>query len=154
LDRAVRFFRDEVGLEQIAEFQNDGGRGFLLNGGRGTLELFDDAQADAIDRIEVGSRVSGPVRLAFETDDSELLAHKLSRVGGEVIGGPTQTPWGDRNARVVGPDSIQLTLFTPAQGHEPGFQFDTRRLPAAHDDVAPDGSGVRVLLGLERGGVA
>lgn len=32
--------------------------------------------------------------------------------------------------------------------------FDTMRLPAARDAVAPDGSDVRVLLGLKGGGMA
>jgi mannose-6-phosphate isomerase-like protein (cupin superfamily) len=32
--------------------------------------------------------------------------------------------------------------------------FDTKRMPAACDDVAPDGSDVRILLGLEGGGMA
>ena len=32
--------------------------------------------------------------------------------------------------------------------------FDTRQLPGARDDVAPDGSDVRVLLQLARGGMA
>jgi mannose-6-phosphate isomerase-like protein (cupin superfamily) len=34
------------------------------------------------------------------------------------------------------------------------MDFETKRLPAARDDIAPDGSDVRVLLGLERGGMA
>ena len=33
-------------------------------------------------------------------------------------------------------------------------EFATRRLPAQRDVVAPDGSDVRILLGLERGGMA
>jgi len=115
LDRAVRFFRDDVGLQQLAEFHQDGGRGFLLEAGRATLELFDEAQAAAIDEIEVGKRVAGPVRLELQTADSKALAKKLTAAGGEVIGGPVVTPWGDVNARIVGPDSIQLTLFTPAE---------------------------------------
>jgi len=32
--------------------------------------------------------------------------------------------------------------------------FDTKRLPVARDAVAPDGSGVRILLGLKGGGLA
>lgn len=32
--------------------------------------------------------------------------------------------------------------------------FDTKRMPAARDDVAPDGSDVRIMLGLEGGGMA
>jgi mannose-6-phosphate isomerase-like protein (cupin superfamily) len=34
------------------------------------------------------------------------------------------------------------------------MDFDTRRLPVRRDDLAPDGSDVRVLLSLERGGMA
>lgn len=34
------------------------------------------------------------------------------------------------------------------------MEFGTKRLPVARDDVAPDGSDVRVLLGLDRGGMA
>jgi mannose-6-phosphate isomerase-like protein (cupin superfamily) len=34
------------------------------------------------------------------------------------------------------------------------MNFDTKRLPVARDDVAPDGSDVRILLGLELGGMA
>jgi mannose-6-phosphate isomerase-like protein (cupin superfamily) len=32
--------------------------------------------------------------------------------------------------------------------------FDTKRLPVARDTVAPDGSDVRILLGLDAGGIA
>jgi mannose-6-phosphate isomerase-like protein (cupin superfamily) len=35
-----------------------------------------------------------------------------------------------------------------------GQHFDTRLLPGARDDVAPDGSDVRILLQLARGGMA
>jgi mannose-6-phosphate isomerase-like protein (cupin superfamily) len=34
------------------------------------------------------------------------------------------------------------------------MDFDTKRLPVGRDDVAPDTSDVRVLLGLDRGGMA
>jgi methylmalonyl-CoA/ethylmalonyl-CoA epimerase len=64
LDAAVTFFRDTLGLPSLAEFRNDGGRGFLLEAGRATLELFDERQAEAIDAIEVGRRVAaGEARL-------------------------------------------------------------------------------------------
>lgn len=33
-------------------------------------------------------------------------------------------------------------------------EFKTKRLPVARDDVAPDGSDVRILLGLKGGGMA
>lgn len=112
--RAVAFFRDAAGLKQVAEFHNDGGSGVLLEAGHATLEIFDQAQAEAIDKVEVGRRVAGPVRIALQADDSESLAGELVRAGAEIIGGPVLTPWGDRNVRLVGPEAIQLTLFTSA----------------------------------------
>jgi catechol 2,3-dioxygenase-like lactoylglutathione lyase family enzyme len=112
--RADAFFRDAVGLEQLAEFHNDGGNGVLLEAGRATLEIFDEAQAEAIDKIEVGRRVAGAIRVALRIDDGDALARDLVQAGAEIIGGPVLTPWGDRNVRLVGPEAIQLTLFTPA----------------------------------------
>jgi methylmalonyl-CoA/ethylmalonyl-CoA epimerase len=114
-DRATAFFRDALGLRQLAAWQNDGGHGVLLDGGRATLEIFDEAQAQAIDEIEVGRRVAGKVRIAFQTSDGDATATELVRFGAEIIGGPVTTPWRDRNVRLRGPDGIQLTLFTPPE---------------------------------------
>jgi lactoylglutathione lyase len=112
LEAATRFFRDQLGMTQLAEFHDHGGNGVLLGGGRATLELFDEAQAAAIDAIEVGRRVAGRLRLGFRVDDSAAVARTLAEGGAEVIGGPVETPWGDRNVRLVGPEAIQLTLFS------------------------------------------
>jgi methylmalonyl-CoA/ethylmalonyl-CoA epimerase len=117
-DAATGLFRDALGLDQIAEFSNDGGRAILLDAGRATLELFDNTQAAAVDQIEVGRRSAGRVRIAFRTDDSELAAERLVSAGAELIAGPVLTPWGDKNVRLVGPESLQLTLFTPSGSGE------------------------------------
>lgn len=114
LDRAAAFFRDGLGLKQLAVFENDGGRGLLLDAGHATLELFDERQANAIDQIEVGRRVAGKMRLAFRTSDSGSLAVRLETMGAALMAGPVHTPWGDRNVRLVGPEGVQLTLFTPS----------------------------------------
>ncbi len=116
LDAAVAFYRDALGLPVLMSWDNPDGGGFVLSAGRATLELIDPAQAETIDRIEVGRRVAGPVRLALEVADSGATARVLSDAGGELVAGPVDTPWGDRNARVRAPDGMQLTLFTP-QGH-------------------------------------
>jgi catechol 2,3-dioxygenase-like lactoylglutathione lyase family enzyme len=110
-DEAVSFYRDALGLEQLADWSSVDGRVVLLAAGRATLELFDDAQAAHVDRIEVGARVSGPVRLALEVADSAATAERLVAAGAERVGAPVRTPWGDRNARVRAPDGMQLTLF-------------------------------------------
>ena len=111
-DRAVAFYRDALGLEQLADWSGDDGRVVLLSGGRATLELLDEAQAAKVDAIEAGRRVSGPVRLALEVADSEGAARRLVAAGVEEVAPPVTTPWGDRNARVQAPDGMQLTLFT------------------------------------------
>jgi len=113
-DEAVRFYRDVLGLEQVADWSSDDGSVVLLEGGRATLELMDEAQAALVDRVEAGRRVSGPVRLALEVPDSEETAGRLVEGGAEQVAAPVTTPWGDRNARVLAPDGMQLTLFTPA----------------------------------------
>ena len=84
----------------------------MLEAGRATLELLDEAQADYVDRIEAGRRVSGPVRLALEVPDSEETARGLVAAGAEEVAPLVTTPWGGRNARLRAPDGMQLTLFT------------------------------------------
>jgi lactoylglutathione lyase len=111
-EAALAFYRDALGLEQLADWSSEDGRVVLLDGGRARLELFDEAQAGSVDRIEAGRRVSGTVRLAVEVDDSESTARQLVAAGAEEVAPPVSTPWGDRNARVRTPDGMQLTLFT------------------------------------------
>ena len=112
-DQALAFYRDALGLEQVADWSSEHGRVVLLEAGRATLELLDEAQAATVDAIEAGSRVSGAVRLALEVADSGETALRLVAAGGERVARPAATPWGDRNARVRTPDGMQLTLFTP-----------------------------------------
>ncbi len=111
-DQALAFYRDALGLEQIADWSTDNGKVVVLEAGRATLELFDQAQAAAVDEIEAGRRVSGTVRLALKVADSDQVARELVAAGADAVAPPVTTPWGDRNARVQAPDGMQLTLFT------------------------------------------
>jgi len=88
------------------------GRVVLLNAGRATLELVDDAQAKAADAIEA-RRVPRTVRLAAKVADSKDMARRLVAADAAQAAPPILTPWDDRNARVQAPDGMQLTLFTP-----------------------------------------
>ena len=111
--QALAFYRDTLGLEQIADWSSETGRVVVLDVGRATLELLDDAQAETVDAIEAGRRVSGTVRLALQVADSEDIAERLVVAGAVRVAPPVVTPWGDRNARGRAPDGMQLTLFTP-----------------------------------------
>jgi lactoylglutathione lyase len=112
-DAAVAFYRDALGLEPLDAWEaEEGGRIVILAAGNATLELVDEGQARAIDMIEVGQRVAGPVRIAFEVADSAASAERLREAGAELLGGPVETPWKDLNVRLRAPDGMQLTLFT------------------------------------------
>jgi lactoylglutathione lyase len=111
-DEAVSFYRDALGLEQLADWSGDDGRVILLDAGGATLELFDEQQAASVDRIEAGSRVSGTVRLALEVDDLDGTAQRLLGAGAKAEAEPVVPPWGGRNARLRAPDGMQLTLFS------------------------------------------
>ena len=113
--QALALYRDTLGLEQIADWSTETGRVVVLDAGRATLELLDDAQAETVDAIEAGRRVSGTVRLALEVADSADMARRLVAAGAVQVAPPVMTPWGDRNARVQAPDGMQLTLFTPEE---------------------------------------
>jgi len=111
-DEALAFYRDTLGLRELADWSSQSGRVVVLDGGRATLELLDEDQAATVDQIEAGGRVSGTVRLALEVANSDAMASRLVAAGGEEVAPAVTTPWGDRNARVRAPDGMQLTLFT------------------------------------------
>lgn len=111
-DEALTFYRDTLGLEELAMWVADGSKAVLLGAGRARLELFDEGQARLVDEIEVGRRVAGPVRLALEVADSAATAEQLEAAGATRLGGPLLTPWNDLNVRLEAPDGMQLTLFT------------------------------------------
>jgi lactoylglutathione lyase len=110
-DAAVRFYRDELGLPQAADFSSADGRVILLEAGRATIELVDADQAAFIDRVEVGRRVAGHIRVALEVDDAAAMTDRLAAAGAEVLAAPVETPWRSLNARLAAPAGLQLTLF-------------------------------------------
>ena len=79
--QAVHFYRDVLGLHERAAYSSADGRVVILEAGRATLEIADPAQAEFIDRVEVGRRVAGHIRVAFEVADSAAMARKLGENG-------------------------------------------------------------------------
>ncbi|MDH6454182.1 MULTISPECIES: VOC family protein [unclassified Streptomyces] len=111
-DEALRFYRDVLGLPERAAFSSPDGRVTILEAGRATLELTDPNHAAFIDDVEVGKRVAGHIRVAFEVDDSTATTARLAQAGAQVVAEPTRTPWNSLNSRLEAPGSLQLTLFT------------------------------------------
>jgi lactoylglutathione lyase len=111
-DEALRFYRDVLGLTERAAYSSPGGRVTILEAGRATLELADPPHAAFIDEVEVGRRVAGHIRVAFQVSDAAAVTAALAGAGAEVIAEPVVTPWRSLNARLEGPAGLQLTLFT------------------------------------------
>jgi lactoylglutathione lyase len=111
-DDALHFYRDVLGLPEREAFASQGGRVTLLEAGRATLELANPRQAEFIDEVEVGRRVAGHVRVAFQVDDTAAVTAELAAAGAHVLAEPTRTPWNSLNARLAAPAGLQVTLFT------------------------------------------
>jgi uncharacterized glyoxalase superfamily protein PhnB len=85
----------------------------ILDMGRATLEIFDETQAQTVDQIEAGQRISGQIRFALQVPDLEAAMQRLLAHGAVLVHPPVITPWGDRNVRLQDPDGMQITLFQP-----------------------------------------
>lgn len=114
-EAALRFYRDVLGLAELADYSSPRGRVLLLDAGRATLELTDEANAAFVDEVEVGRRVAGPIRVAFAVPDAAAATAAARAAGATVIAEPTSTPWNSVNARLAAPAGLQLTLFTDAE---------------------------------------
>ncbi|MGJ3561844.1 VOC family protein [Streptomyces sp. INA 01156] len=110
-DAALHFYRDVLGLTERGAFSSPDGRVTILDA-RATLELTDPNHAAFIDEVEVGRRVAGHIRVAFQVDDSVATTSKLAAAGAQVVAEPTRTPWNSLNSRLEAPGALQLTLFT------------------------------------------
>ena len=110
-EAAVAFYRDIIGLRELGVFTSPGGRVTILKAGRATLEVADPPHAAYVDDVEVGRRVAGHVRVAFQVLDAEVATERAVGAGAELIAPPVETPWRSLNARLNGPAGLQLTLF-------------------------------------------
>jgi uncharacterized glyoxalase superfamily protein PhnB len=111
-DEALAFYRDTLGaVEELTVHGDAGEKVTILDVGRATLELSNAAQVEYIDRVEVGRRVSPPLRVAFEVADAAGVTDELVAAGAELVAPPTRTPWGSLNARLEAPAVLQLTVF-------------------------------------------
>ena len=110
-DRLVKFYCGGLGIEPAAIWNNGQGQALILDMGKATLELFDEAQAETIDQLEAGKRISGQIRFALQVPDLKAATERLIAHGATLIHPPLITPWGDQNVRLQDPDGLQITVF-------------------------------------------
>lgn len=110
-ERSVKFYCEGLGIEPAAIWNNGQGQALILNMSNATLEIFDKAQAETIDQIEAGKRVSGQIRFALQVPDLQAAMERLLAHRATLVHPPVVTPWGDINVRLQDPDGMQITLF-------------------------------------------
>lgn len=111
-DDALAFFRDALGLPVAESYAGPGDAEVtILDAGRATIEIANDAQADHIDEVEVGRRVAPHFRVALEVDDCATATDAALAGGATAVAPPTRTPWQSVNARFDAPGQVHLTLF-------------------------------------------
>jgi catechol 2,3-dioxygenase-like lactoylglutathione lyase family enzyme len=110
-ERLVEFYCVGLGLEPNELWTGDQDRAMILEMGKATLELFDEPHAAAVDEIEAGARLSGPIRFALQVPDLQAALERVLAHGATLVHPPVVTPWGHHNVRVQDPDGIQITLF-------------------------------------------
>ena len=111
LDEMIKFYRDALGLETSKEWHEATGNGIILEAGKASLELIDSGHAARIDDIEVGKRVAGSVRLAFNVgNDINTAGDVLSAAGARALAEVKQAPW-SKVQRMQDPSGMQFTLF-------------------------------------------
>ena len=85
-EAALAFYRDALGLPQLAAFEGDGdARVAILDAGRATLELANPAQVAMIDSVEVGRAVS-PHRRGREANPRTSPAPQQQAQPPEAVG--------------------------------------------------------------------
>jgi catechol 2,3-dioxygenase-like lactoylglutathione lyase family enzyme len=110
-DRLAGFYRQGLGLEPSQVWPEGQGRSLVLDLGKATLEIFDEKQAETVDFIEVGRRITGAIRLALQVPDVQAASERLLAHGAVQVHAQVVTPWGDQNVRFQDPDGMQITLY-------------------------------------------
>ena len=91
-ERLVRFYCIGLGIEPAAVWNNDGGKALMLDMGSATLEIFDERQAEVIDTLEAGKRVSGQIRFALQVPDLDAAIERMLANGATLVHEAVVTP--------------------------------------------------------------
>ncbi len=119
-ERLVRFYCDGLGLETTQVWPGDQGRAVILDMGQATLEIFDEKQANTIDQLEAGKRLSGQIRLALKVPDLKA-ASDHNKFGKSYRLSPSSTRSGHtRSARRIGSSRPGSSSTVPSTTNGPG----------------------------------
>ncbi len=132
-DQAVRFFRDVLGMPEVAAFAEGGDdRVVILEAGRATLEIASPTHKRAIDEVETDGLTGSRIRLALEVDDARASTDAAVSAGAGLLASARETPWRSLNSRLSAPAGLEVTLFQELEDEatrtqRPGFGTDDQR---------------------------
>ena len=107
VERAVRFYRDALGLRLAERWDHPSAPGAIFDTGRGQIEVYaTNNGADA------PAAVAPTIMLI--TADADREHARLLSVGVRPLWGPATTAWGTRQLAVQDPDGTTLVLCSPA----------------------------------------
>ena len=105
LERMLEFYSGLLGANETQRVPEEGPVFFIgLRIGNSELGMVSDSSA-------AGGQ-AGRILLSVDVPDVDALLPRVHGLGGEVTGGPTDMPWGQRVAHIKDPDGNALNLTT------------------------------------------
>ena len=112
VERAVRFYRDALGLRLVERWDHSVAPGAIFDTGRGQIQVY--ASDDGADELPP---VAPTIMLITADVDREHA--RLVSVDVPPLWGPATTAWGTRQFAVQDPDGTTLVLCSPASALPP-----------------------------------
>ena len=89
-EKTVAFYQEVLGLPIKNDWTTPQGRCIVLSIEKATIEIIDHAQANLIDEVEIGQRIAGQVRFAFQFSDVRASVAKAHLGGAHVLHDPVK----------------------------------------------------------------
>jgi catechol 2,3-dioxygenase-like lactoylglutathione lyase family enzyme len=106
VERAVRFYRDTLGLRLLERWEQPAAPGAIFDTGRGQIEVY------AANGADEPATVPPTIMLLTADADQEYL--RLRYAGVPALWGPATTSWSTRQFAVQDPDGTVLVFCSPA----------------------------------------
>ena len=107
-ERMLSFYTGLLGASETQRVPEEGPVFFIgLRIGGSDIGLVSDAA--------VADAPAGRILLSVDVDDVDALLLRVRALGGEVTGGPTDMPWGQRVVHIEDPDGNALNLTAPVR---------------------------------------
>lgn len=126
MDRALTFYRDLLGCEELGQLVLDDGTFKLvfLRAGTGYVELFAHRPPAAPAGAPAAAPAVGIQHIAFKTADVDAVAARLAAAGAALMEVPRNAPGGVRLAFLHDPDGnvVELVSNLPRlEAYRPGW---------------------------------